>query len=350
MNLDKLFAEVAQERIESKDKDSKVLIIDGLNRFLSVWAAVPALNQNGDHIGGIAGFLKSIGAIIRQENPTRCVIVFDGKGGSLRRRKLFSDYKNNRHPSQHLNRVEFSSKEDEEFSMRHQMARILNYLQVLPLTVIAIDHIEADDTIANLVTHYYGNADNKITIVSSDRDFLQLVNDRISIWSPVKKKLYRPEEIKEEFGMLPENYLLYRVLTGDASDNIPGVKGMGLKTLQKEFNLLENEYSVEEILEFAREKVKNKNSKKIFHEIILKENQIHLNYRLMQLKDSDISLSSKNQIRDLMNYPISKLNKFEVLKMMSDDYLFDSFKFPDKWLLDTFSNLDTWADGTTRNV
>lgn len=342
-----LFQKFSEERNITKDRDSHVLIIDSLNRFISVWSAVPALNNNGDHIGGIAGFLKSMGALIRQFDCTRCVLVFDGKGGSQRRRKIFSDYKENRRPTQ-LNRREFASIEDEQFSMRHQMARILSYLENLPVTMISVDNVEADDTIANLCTSYYGDGDNRMTIVSSDRDFLQLVDHRINVWSPIKKILYTPERIEEEFQFHPNNYLLYRVLTGDASDNIPGIKGLGLKTLQKEFNL-KDELSLDAFLEISKEKSKAKNPKKFISEIILMESQIKLNYRLMQLMDSDISLYTKNQIRDTMDADIPKLNKLEFKKMFYEDFLQDSIKDPDKWLLNTFSNLDIWSgkNGTT---
>ena len=79
--------------VEHNNPNDKVLIIDGLNTFIRVFSVVPITNVDGAHVGGIIGFLKSIGFAIKMHNPTRCIIVFDGEGGSDRRRKLFPEYK-----------------------------------------------------------------------------------------------------------------------------------------------------------------------------------------------------------------------------------------------------------------
>ena len=85
--------------------DDKVLIIDGLNTFIRCFAVNPTSNEDGIHVGGIVGFLKSIGYAIRMHQPTRCMIIFDGKGGSQRRRKLFPQYKEKRKVNQRFNRT-----------------------------------------------------------------------------------------------------------------------------------------------------------------------------------------------------------------------------------------------------
>ena len=81
-----ILREVEREREQGigSSKDSHLLVIDGLNTFIRVFSAVPALNDDGQHIGGVTGFLRSVAAVIRQIKPTRCIIVFDGKGGSKR--------------------------------------------------------------------------------------------------------------------------------------------------------------------------------------------------------------------------------------------------------------------------
>ena len=72
-------------------RDSKVLIVDGMNLFIRTFSAIPTLNEDGQHIGGLSGFLQSLAATVRMVNPTRVVVVFDGKGGSLRRKKIYSN-------------------------------------------------------------------------------------------------------------------------------------------------------------------------------------------------------------------------------------------------------------------
>ena len=173
-------------RIEHNNPDDKVLIIDGLNTFIRVFSVVPITNDDGAHVGGIIGFLKSIGFAIKMHNPTRCIIVFDGEGGSDRRRKLFPDYKAKRRTKIRLNRAyDWNTPEDEHQSMLFQMSRLVEYLQLLPLTIISANHMEADDAIGYITKQIL--TESKITIMSTDKDFLQLVDDRVSVYSPIKK-------------------------------------------------------------------------------------------------------------------------------------------------------------------
>ena len=123
--------------IDSGKPDDKVLIIDGLNTFIRVFSVIPPLNDDGIHVGGIVGFLKSVGYAIKMLNPTRCIVVFDGKGGSVRRRKLYPEYKNKRKTKIRLNRAnDFSSVEDERKSMFMQVQRSVEYLEQLPITIL----------------------------------------------------------------------------------------------------------------------------------------------------------------------------------------------------------------------
>ena len=122
--------------------DDKVLIVDGLNTFLRVFSVIPTTNDDGIHVGGIVGFLKSVGYAISMIRPTRTIIVFDGKGGSNRRRKIYSEYKNKKRTKYRLNRSnDFSSVEDERQNMIMQLSRPVEYLNCLPMTIVSIDNI-----------------------------------------------------------------------------------------------------------------------------------------------------------------------------------------------------------------
>ena len=114
--------------------------------------------------------------------------------------------------------------------MKIQFSRLLEYLDDLPINVISIDRIEADDTIAYIANNLL---EEEVTIMSADQDFLQLVNDRITVWSPIKKKFYTPDLVIEDYGVPAHNFLMYKVLMGDKSDNLEGVKGLGPKKLPK---------------------------------------------------------------------------------------------------------------------
>ena len=183
----------------TKNPNEKVLIIDGLNTFIRVFSVIPTTNDDGIHIGGIVGFLKSVGYAIKMLGPTRTIIVFDGKGGSNRRRKLYPEYKAKRRTKKiRLNRVnDFENIEDERHSMMMQLSRCVEYLETLPVSILSVDSVEADDVIAYIAKQLLPKS--KSIIMSTDKDFLQLVSDRISVWSPTKKKLYKPDVVKEEY-------------------------------------------------------------------------------------------------------------------------------------------------------
>ena len=335
--------EKEHEQGTGSSKDSHLLIIDGLNTFIRVFSAVPALNDDGDHIGGVTGFLRSIAANIRQHKPTRCVIVFDGKGGSRRRKDLYPNYKANRANKTAFNRYqEFASLEDEQDSMKRQFGRLIQYLNCLPITTISIDNVEADDVMAYIANELYTEKENRATIVSTDRDFLQLVNDRISVWSPIKKKLYTPSLMREEFGFAPENYLLYRTFIGDKSDNIPGIKGVGTKSLIKHFPIIceDREITVDEIVEYAD----TVDKKYKVHETVLQNKEtLQLNYQLMQLKEVDINGNAKMLTLNMVKDDVNKMNVLEFKKMFMADKMYTVIKDLDSWLHTSFNSLNAYA-------
>ena len=340
-----LFQDIVKEHQEGgpSDINSRILILDGLNTFIRVFSAVPALNDDGDHIGGVTGFLRSIAANIRLLKPTRVIICFDGKGGSKRRKKIYPEYKANRANKTAFNRYqEFATKEDESESMKKQFGRLVEYLNCLPVTMLAVDNIEADDSIAYIANEVFTEDKHKVQIVSTDRDFLQLVNNRISVWSPIKKKLYTPELMKEEFGINSSNYLLYRTFLGDKSDNIPGVKGVALKSLIKYFPMVtENrEIQFNEILEHAED---GKDRYKIYKSIIESKDQVDLNHKLMQLKNVDISGNVKMMIHDKVTGPVDKLNTFQFKKMFMQDKMYTVIKDLDTWLATSFNSLNAYT-------
>ena len=131
-----LFEEFSEEQKESLNNHSGIngnaLLIDGMNTFMRVWTMYPTTNDNGEHIGGFTGFLKSIGHAIRLLKPTRCIIVFDGKGGSQRRRKIFPDYKMKKNVRFRVNRAMSldMDREEESDSMKTQIVNLVQYLDL----------------------------------------------------------------------------------------------------------------------------------------------------------------------------------------------------------------------------
>ena len=317
--------------LDGGEPNDKVLIIDGLNTFIRVFSVIPTTNEDGIHIGGIVGFLRSIGYVINMIRPTRVIIVFDGKGGSNRRRKIYPEYKQNRKTKYRVNRSNsFASQDDEKMNMIMQIQRVVEYLDTLPVTVLSYDNIEADDTIGYICRQVL--TDSQITIMSTDKDFLQLANGRIKIWSPTKKKMYDEDKVLDEYGISSHNYIWYRVLDGDKSDNISGVRGFGLKTIQKKLPFL-SENRIVKLDEVVDELPEHKDT-------------IELNYKLMQLSDVDISGSTKTKIIDAVNSPINRLIKFKFEKMFLEDKLFTALPNVTSWLLNNFNQLNSYAEKT----
>ena len=321
--------------------NNRVLIVDGLNLYLRAFAVNGALNDNGVPVGGLTGFLRSLAYAIREVNPTRVIIVYDGQGGSQRRRKIHSDYKANRKPGKRITRWDaFKNSNEEKEAMKIQFSRLLDYLDFLPINVISIDRIEADDTIA-YIAHTLMNED--VTIMSSDQDFLQLVNDRITVWSPTKKKFYTPRMVMDDYGVPAHNFLMYKVLMGDKSDNIEGVKGLGPKKLPKIVPdlLTQNTLDLDFILEHA-----GKGEEPMHKRIVESETQLKINEELMDLKNPPISGELKLQITRLIEAPINLLSRNDFIMMYNDDQLGNAIASPDLWLREHFIKLNTLAKQT----
>jgi len=285
--------------------------------------------------------LRSLAFTVKTLNPTRLIVTFDGKGGSVRRRKLFPEYKGKRKISK-LNRGDvYSTAEDEHESMMMQLRKTIDYLGTLPLSLVVIENIEADDTMAYIAKQVL--TDSKITFMSTDKDFLQLVSDRISVWSPTKKILYTPERIKEEYQIPPNNFLAYRIMEGDVSDNIPGVGGAKIKTIIKRFpDILDENVNmkIEDLIQHAKSQ---ENKLKVYENVIDNENILHLNWKLMQLNEVDISNASKFKILSAIDGEHQQLNKLKFEKRFIQDQLQQSIPNVDTWLNQSFLTLDKFA-------
>jgi DNA polymerase-1 len=318
--------------------NDRVLIIDGLNTFIRSFSVNPAINDDGLHIGGMMGFLKSIRYTCDILKPSRCIIVFDGKDGSKRRSKIYPEYKATRKVKKRLNRnVDWgTAPQDEEESMKQQMGRLIEYLEQLPLTLVCIDGIEADDGIAYISQQLLSESD--IFIMSTDKDFLQLVDDRVKVWSPTKKKLYTKNEVFDEYGIPSRNILTYRVLDGDKSDNIGGIRGSGLKSIVKYIQPIteDKDFTARDLIEFAE---KSDGKIKLLENIKNSSKLLKRNYLLMQLYNVDIPNHTKMKIQGAINGDVPQLIKYRFQTMFLKDKLTNAIPNLDSWIME-FTRLD----------
>ena len=315
-----------------------ILVIDGLNTFLRSFTMINYINPDGHHVGGLTGFLKSVGYAIKMLEPTKVVIVFDGAGGSNSKRNLYPEYKANRNKSRMTNYSIFSSKDEENESISNQMARLIQYLQCLPVTMICIDGIEADDTIGYLVGKFEKfTATKEVTILSADKDFLQLVSDKVQVYSPTKKKIYKPKDVLEEFNVSSYNFVNYKILMGDNSDNLPGIDGLGPKKVIKMFPELANDTptTLNEMLEKAASKIDEHD---LYGRIVERKHQLEINSKLMNLQTMPISDTNIEQIQQSFNSPYD-LNAHAFMTMYVADKLGESIPNTPNWLNQVFGPL-----------
>jgi 5'-3' exonuclease len=322
--------------------ESGVLLIDFYNLFIRSFMAIPTMNDNGIHVGGISGFLKTVGAAIKLLNPSKVIIVIDGKGGSLKRKKIYPQYKSGRNTKIRFNRSyeDLSNSELENDGLEKQLFRTVAYLDNLPVTTIAIDHVEADDVIAYIAMDYC--KDKNVYIASCDKDFLQLVNDRVKVWSPSKKKLYGCSEINTEYGISCQNFINYRILEGDQSDNIDGIRGAGLKTIMKCFPIFKDNtrYTLQEIYNYSDSK---KGKLKLYDSILDNKDIVERNYTLMQLHDTQIQSFSQLRINEVLDKPSNKLNKMKFLLLLSEDKMRNNIENSGVWLNEVFGKLNNFT-------
>ena len=313
------FEKFQKEKLTENWNTNRILIIDGLNTFIRAYTVNPTLNDDGLHIGGIQGFLMSITSAIKMINPNKVIIVFDGKGGSLRRKKLYPNYKAQRTAKRILNPDNFTTLEEDKESQMRQLSRLLDYLNIMPVNIVCVDNIEADDAIAYLTMQIYNTENDKVYIMSSDKDFLQLVSDNVYVWSPTKKIMFTPDKLKEIYKLNSKNYLLYRILDGDASDNIAGIKGIGLKTLEKNFPEIFNNDTCYDINYLIAKSSELHKKSKVFENISTNKDQVIINEKLMQLYNVDISSHSKLFIENSIKKNPFKLNKVKLLRLLVED-------------------------------
>jgi DNA polymerase-1 len=336
-DLTKAHTEARWQRTTNSD----VLIVDGMNNFMRAWSAIPSMNDNGDHTGGIVGFFRSVGYAIKLLHPTRCVVAFDGIGGSFKRRKIYPEYKERRKNKIRLNRIyeDQTTWSEEEKNCLMQLARLDHYLQLLPVNILRLDHVEADDTIAYCAMDTFKNSN--VTIMSTDKDFLQLVMDRIKVWSPTKKIIYGPAEVMRDFGFHPNNFVLFRAMDGDASDSIDGIKGAGPKTILKCFPFLAEEkiHTLDDIINHAMVDPKKY---KIYEKVIEGKAILERNIALMQLKDSLLTTTAQLMVNELLETPqIPHMNRNAFVRLIVEDGMVNNFPDHQNFLTECFGGMDS---------
>ena len=335
-NLLKLLNDT-EENDTGSSEGTRTLLIDGLNLFFRNFAMMNMVNPSGIHIGGLGGFFRSLGAEIRRTQPDQVYVVFDGAGSTTNRKNILSEYKSGREDQRVTNWEVFDSLDDEHDSKVDQIVRVIHYLKTLPVKTVILDKVEADDIIAYLCDKLPNHPDDKVFIVSSDKDFLQLVNKNVVVYRPMEKKYYTEEVFRAKYKMSPQNFILHKTLLGDASDKIKGVKGLGEKGLLKKFpELSERDLTFDDIFEICEKKYKDH---VVYARIIQGVEDLEKNYKVMDLSNPMMDKNEKNYLNEVAKSKELNYIPKQFISLYNEDQLGGMIRNLDYWLKENFERL-----------
>ena len=221
----------------------KTLLVDGDNLFKIGFHGAKDVYNDGAHVGGVFHFVNILRKFLEEHNHDKVVVFWDGDSNSSIRKSIYPPYKANRR--QDMNEYKYES-------YLYQKSRVKQYLEEIFVRQVEMVSNEADDLIA-----YYCkiSKDENIIIFSADKDLTQLISERVTIYSPISKQYFKNGDMItiNKVDIPHYNVLLTKIFTGDKSDNISGIEGLGEKTLIKYFpQVQEKPCTIEEILDYAR--------------------------------------------------------------------------------------------------
>tara|TARA_R110000851_G_scaffold35848_2_gene94055 strand:+ start:1396 stop:2352 length:957 start_codon:yes stop_codon:yes gene_type:complete len=296
-----------------------VLIIDQLNLFFRNYIVNPSVSTDGAPIGGLRGCIQSLQKVVRESKPDMIVICWDGEGGSKKRRLIKKDYKAGRKPIR-LNRAIRNLSEDEERDNKFwQQSRLVEYYNQIPVIQFMFKSTEADDIIAYVSQNKLLEDYEKI-ILSSDKDFFQLLDDKTVLYRPIQKEILNKNSIVDKFDIHPTNFAMARAMAGDKSDNIEGIPGLGLKTISKRFPFLKEEANktFSDVLSHCKKELAEKEVK-AYRSVVDSESVLRRNYQMMQLYAPMLTLDAKSLVNETLQGADQTFNKTELIKMMIKD-------------------------------
>jgi len=328
------------EQVTPEEQGERILIVDGLNLFLRNFAVLNYINSEGTHIGGLGGFLRSLGSLVKQLKPTSVYVVFDGVGSSINRKNLLPEYKSGRNINR-VNKKSFADLDQENESKTDQIIHLIHYLQCLPIKILSIDGAEADDIIAFLSKEITKNKNNRAYIISADNDFVQLVDENISIYRSVEKEFITPQYVKEKYRVHPSNFLIYKTLMGDNSDKVGGIKGLGPDKFQKLFSEVmgSEELTMDHIYDICALKFKEH---VIYCRALEDFDNLRKAYKIMDLSNPMLDDQEKGYILEQVKESPYELDAETFLRFYHKDGLGNVLKNVDYWIKENWSTVDRY--------
>ena len=300
----------------------KTLLVDGDNLFKVGFHGVKEMYAGGDHLGGIYHFINILRKFLEEHNLDKVVVFWDGDSNSSVRKSIYPQYKANR--AQDMNEYKYES-------YLNQKERIKEYLEEIFVRQVVMINNEADD----LIAHYCKVAtDEDVIIFSADKDLTQLISERVTIYSPITKQYFKNGDMItiNKVDVPHYNVLLTKIFTGDKSDNIDGIQGLGEKTLVKLFPEMQvKPCTIDEIRVNAGIIMQKKKSKVLENILIGKtkngifgEEYYNINKKIVDLETpliTDEGIVLVEQIHTDTIDPTDRGYK-NLMRMMMDDGLF----------------------------
>lgn len=300
--LDNLNSDKNKER-EKLRKGSNTLIID-MNMIFSIhYSANKAIRQDGVPVGGVSGALNAISKFVSKFNANEVYCIFDGKNSRKRRTEVLNEYKAHRNEGAGIQSSFDLSEEQNNKSKDLQLKMLFHLTKFLPVKVIKFDELEADDIIGYLINKQFSNYDGNRIIISRDKDFYQLINERTVCYDPVANKVVNKRTLKESWNTYPENVVLFRIIEGDVSDNIKGVHGIGTKTLQKFFPELSHIKigDIDDFIELIESKRKKLQGSKKGKDLLDSFETLRDNFYIMSLRDTLVNQEESIRIQKIVD-------------------------------------------------
>jgi len=285
--------------MNSIKKTDHFYLIDGSGYIFRAYYALPPLSRKSDGLptGAVSGFCSMLFKLLEEvrsdesnHKPTHFAVIFDSARKNFRN-DIYNEYKANR----------TEAPED----LVPQFEYIRKSVKAFNLPSIELPNYEADDLIATYSKQII-NAGAKVTVISSDKDFMQLVSDNIRLYDPMKSKVLGEKEVIEKFGVKPHQVIDVQSLAGDSSDNIPGVPGIGIKTASE----LINKYkTLDTLLKKAGEIPQNKRRETL----LANKDKALLSRKLVTLKDDT---PVKDDLNSFLLKEIQKDKLYDFLREM----------------------------------
>jgi 5'-3' exonuclease len=312
-----------------------VLLVDGDNLLTIGFFGVKNYFYKGTHIGGIYHFLNTLRKSFETYHLDKIVVFWDGENGSSSRKKIYNLYKENRR--------ERIRNEEELNSYNYQRNRVKQYLEELYVRQGEFEFCETDDCIAYYVQN---STEEKKIIYSSDGDLTQLVSESTQIFNPSHQKLYKPKDSfrYDHEDILIDNIKIVKILCGDPSDNIYGIKNMGIKRLLSLFpDLKTRKITVNEIIESANILFQSDKENKLIKNLltgvtkhgVYGEEFFNINEQIVSLDSPFLTEDAKDVINLLINDKLDPEGRSykNTMKMMMEDVLFNVLpKSDDAWI------------------